>query len=93
MAGTPQQPPAVALVGFMGAGKTAVGRELAARLGLPFLDTDAAIVAAAGPIPGIFEARGESGFRALESEVVVRELEALARVAEGAGSGRRRRAE
>lgn len=80
MAGTPQQPPAVALVGFMGAGKTVVGRELAARLRLPFLDTDGAIVAAAGPIPGIFEERGESGFRALEAEVVVRELEALARV-------------
>ncbi len=80
MAGTPQQPPAVALVGFMGAGKSVVGRELAARLGLPFLDTDAAIVAVAGPIASIFEARGESGFRALEAEVVVRELEALARV-------------
>jgi shikimate kinase len=80
VAGTPQQPPAVALVGFMGAGKSVIGRELAARLGLPFLDTDAAIVAVAGPIPGIFEARQESGFRALESEVVVRELEALAQV-------------
>jgi shikimate kinase len=79
VAGTPQQPPAVVLVGFMGAGKTAVGRELAARLQLPFLDTDAAIVAGAGPIPGIFEERGEAGFRALEAEVVVRELEALAR--------------
>lgn len=79
MAGTPQQP-AVALVGFMGAGKSAVGRELAGRLELPFLDTDAAIVAVAGPIAGIFEARGESGFRLLEAEVVVRELEALARV-------------
>ncbi len=79
MAGTPQQPPAVALVGFMGAGKTVVGQELAARLRLPFLDTDAAIVAAAGPIPGIFEERGESGFRKLEAEVVVRELEAVAR--------------
>jgi shikimate kinase len=77
VAGT-QQPPAVALVGFMGAGKTAVGRELAVRLGLPFLDTDAAVVAVAGPISGIFAGRGESGFRALEAEVVVRELEALA---------------
>ena len=80
MVGTPQQPPAVVLVGFMGAGKTAVGRELAARLELPFLDTDAAIVAVAGPIAGIFEARGESGFRALESEAVVRELAVLASV-------------
>jgi shikimate kinase len=78
VAGTPQQPPAVVLVGFMGAGKTAVGRALAAALRLPFVDTDAAIVKASGPIPDIFEARGESGFRALEAEVVVRELEALA---------------
>ena len=72
-------PPAVVLVGFMGAGKSAVGRELAARLGVPFLDTDEAIVAVAGPIPGIFASRGESGFRALEAEVVVRELGALSR--------------
>jgi shikimate kinase len=79
VAETPQQPPAVVLVGFMGAGKTAVGRELAARLGLSFLDTDEVIVSAAGPIPGIFEARGEGGFRALEAEVVMRELEVLAR--------------
>jgi shikimate kinase len=79
VAGTPQQPPAVALVGFMGTGKTVVGQGLSERLGLPFVDTDAAIVAVAGPIPSIFESRGESGFRALESEVVVRELEDLAR--------------
>jgi shikimate kinase len=78
VAGTPQQPPAVVLVGFMGAGKTAVGCELAALLSLPFLDTDAAIVAAAGPIPEIFATRGEPGFRTLEAELVVRELEALA---------------
>jgi shikimate kinase len=68
------QPPAVVLVGFMGAGKTAVGRELAGRLGLPFVDTDAVIAAAAGPIPEIFAARGERGFRALEAEAVLREL-------------------
>lgn len=76
MAGAPH-PPAVVLVGFMGAGKSAVGRELAALLGVPFLDTDAAIVAVAGPIPGVFAAHGESGFRALEAAVVVRELGAL----------------
>lgn len=70
-------PPAVVLVGFMGAGKSAVGRELAARLGLPFVDADAVIAAAAGPIPGIFAARGERGFRELEAETVLRELAAL----------------
>jgi shikimate kinase len=73
----PQQPPAVVLVGFMGAGKSAVGRELAARLGLPYLDTDEAITAAAGSIPEIFAARGEAGFRAIEAETVVREIDAL----------------
>jgi shikimate kinase len=77
VAGTPQQPPAVVLVGFMGAGKTVVGRAIADRLGIPFLDTDAAIVALAGPIPCIFEARGEAGFRELEAEVVGAELETL----------------
>ena len=62
--------PAVALVGFMGAGKSAVGRQLAAALALPFLDTDDLIVAVAGSIPEIFEERGEQGFRALEAEIV-----------------------
>jgi shikimate kinase len=60
----------VALVGFMGAGKSAVGRQLAAALALPFIDTDELVVAAAGPIPEIFEERGEQGFRALEAEIV-----------------------
>ena len=78
MAGAPH-PPGVVLVGFMGAGKSAVGRQLAALIGVPFLDTDAAIVAVAGPIPEIFATRGESGFRALEAEIVVRELDALSR--------------
>lgn len=78
MAGAPQHPPAVVIVGFMGAGKSAVGVELAARLGVPFVDTDALIVAAAGPIPGIFAVRGEAGFRELEADIVVREIRASA---------------
>lgn len=72
-----QRPPAVVLVGFMGAGKSAVGRELAAKLSLPFLDTDEVIAAAAGSIDEIFAARGERGFRALEAETVLHELVAL----------------
>jgi len=67
---TGDHPPAVALVGFMGAGKSAVGRELAAALGSAFVDTDELIVAQAGPIEEIFAQRGEAAFRALEAKVV-----------------------
>lgn len=63
--------PNIVLVGFMGTGKSTVGRRLAERLGRPFVDTDELIVARAGlPIPQIFAARGEEAFRALEAEVV-----------------------
>jgi shikimate kinase len=59
------------LVGPMGSGKTAVGRRLAERLGLEFLDSDAEIEARTGvDIPYIFEREGEAGFRAREREVL-----------------------
>jgi shikimate kinase len=59
------------LVGFMGAGKTTVGRLLASQLGVPFLDSDHVIEARAGrPIPEIFAADGEQAFRSLEHEVI-----------------------
>jgi len=61
---------AVALVGFMGAGKSAVGQELAAVLRCAFVDTDELIVARYGSIKEIFAERGEAAFRALEAEVV-----------------------
>lgn len=57
------------LVGFMGTGKTTVGRLLAAELDLELVDTDALIEDRHGPIPQIFETVGETGFRALEREV------------------------
>ena len=66
----------VALVGFMGAGKSSVGRALAARLELPFVDCDEVIAREAGPIPDIFADAGEAGFRAVEREVVRRVLAA-----------------
>ncbi len=72
----------VALVGFMGAGKTRVGRLVARRLGVPFVDTDAVVTERHGPISQLFAERGEEGFRALERAVVVAELEAAA----GAGA-------
>ena len=61
----------VILVGFMGAGKSSVGRRLARRLGRRFVETDALIAARDGhSIPEIFERAGEARFRQLETEVV-----------------------
>ena len=66
----------VALVGMMGAGKTAVGRAVAAKLGVPFLDSDAAIEAAANlSVPEIFARDGEAFFRNPETEVISRLLD------------------
>lgn len=66
----------IVLVGLMGAGKTTVGRRLAQRLGLPFVDADAEIERAAGEtIPEIFERRGEAAFRDGERRVIARLLE------------------
>ena len=66
----------VSLVGLMGAGKTAVGRALAERLGVRFADSDDAIEeAAAMSIPEIFELYGEAFFRDREAEVVARLLD------------------
>jgi len=59
------------LVGFMGTGKTVVGRELATLLGRPFVDLDDRIAARAGcAIPDLFDAEGEAGFRARERAAV-----------------------
>jgi shikimate kinase len=61
----------VILVGFMGAGKSSVGRLLARRLGRCFVETDDMITAREGrSIPEIFAERGEAHFRALEEETV-----------------------
>ena len=66
----------IVLVGMMGAGKSTIGRRLGARLGLPFLDADSEIEAAAGmSIPDIFEAHGEPQFRDGEARVIARLLE------------------
>jgi shikimate kinase len=66
----------VVLVGMMAAGKTSVGRRLAARLGIPFTDADAEIESAAGmTIAEIFAQHGESYFRAGEARVIARLLE------------------
>ena len=63
----------VVLVGLMGAGKTAIGRRLGARLNLPFRDSDDAVIEAAGmSIADIFEMYGETEFRDLERRVIAR---------------------
>ena len=66
----------VVLVGMMGAGKSSVGRRLAARIGIPFVDADVEIEKAAGmAISEIFTAHGEPYFRAGETRVIARLLE------------------
>jgi shikimate kinase/3-dehydroquinate synthase len=65
----------VALVGFMGAGKSTVGEEVARRLGRPFVDLDRELESETGAsIPELFEARGEPAFRELEEELAVEVL-------------------
>jgi len=66
----------IVLVGMMGAGKSSVGRRLANRLGIAFVDADAEIEQAAGmSIAEIFAAHGEPYFRAGEARVIARLLE------------------
>ncbi len=66
----------VVLVGLMGAGKSTVGRKVAAMLNLPFKDADNEIESAARmTIPELFDAYGEAEFRDLERRVILRLLE------------------
>lgn len=66
-----KQTPGIFVVGFMGAGKSTVGRHLAHRLGWSFFDTDDEIEEAENTtIAEIFEARGEAEFRRIESGVL-----------------------
>src|SRR5262245_403990 len=66
----------IVLVGMMGAGKSSIGRRLAARLGVAFVDADAEIEKAAGmSISDIFTTRGEPEFRSGEARVIARLLE------------------
>ena len=64
----------VVLIGPMGAGKTSIGRRVAKALGVPFVDTDIAVVRDHGPIEQIFAKRGEAHFRALERAAVAAAL-------------------
>jgi shikimate kinase len=85
--GSPERAPAAAilallgsrsivLVGMMGVGKSSIGRRLAARLGVPFVDADAEIEKAAGmSIADIFARHGEADFRSGEARVIARLLD------------------
>lgn len=77
----------VALGGFMGVGKTSVGVRLARRLGLPFVDMDAELVARFGPIADQFRRDGEAAFRVRESAMVGELCDGTSRViATGGGA-------
>jgi shikimate kinase len=65
----------IVMIGLMGAGKSRIGRELAAKMALPFVDADEEIVKAAGcSVSDIFELYGEDAFRDVESRVITRLL-------------------
>jgi shikimate kinase len=71
----------IVLTGMMGAGKSSVGRRLAAQLALPFFDVDDEIVKAAGmPVVQIFADYGEPEFRRLEQRIIARLLDGPAHV-------------
>jgi len=81
-------PRAIVLVGMMGAGKSSIGRRLAQRLGITFVDADTEIEIAAGmSIADIFAIRGEPEFRTGEARVIARLLDSGAQVlATGGGA-------
>lgn len=78
----------VVLVGMMGSGKTTVGRAVAARLGVGFIDTDDLVVARTGKsVRDIFASDGEAVFRAVESQVLLDVLDSQVDVVIAAAGG------
>ncbi|WP_341999545.1 shikimate kinase [Microbacterium sp. LWH7-1.2] len=77
---------AVVLIGPMGAGKTSIGKKAARALGVPFFDTDAAVVRDHGPIEQLFAEYGEAHFRAAERAAVVEGLATGGVVSLGGGA-------
>lgn len=78
----------VVLVGMMGAGKTTVGRSVASRLGIDFVDTDDLVETRAGKsVRDIFASHGEAAFRTLESQVLAESLKSPVDVVVAAAGG------
>ncbi|MBV8497812.1 MAG: shikimate kinase [Candidatus Eremiobacteraeota bacterium] len=77
----------MALVGFMGSGKSTVGRKLARRLGCAFVDTDALVVRDHGDVPTIFAREGEAAFRRYEQAAIRGALESTEPVVIALGGG------
>jgi len=78
--------PIAVLIGPPAAGKSRLGRRVATRLGVEFVDTDKRVVAQHGPIPEIFASEGEAQFRVWEREAVVDALVSPGIVALGGGA-------
>ncbi|MGM1030567.1 MAG: shikimate kinase [Actinomycetota bacterium] len=78
--------PPVALIGPMAAGKSSLGRKLAARIGRTFADTDKLVALEHGPIPQLFAEHGEAAFRRWEADAVRQSLVPGAVVALGGGA-------
>ena len=79
-------PPSIVLTGFMGTGKSTIGRVLARQLRFDFIDTDREIERVHGPIPQLFEELGETGFRQIERELAA-ELHGVNRTVIATGGG------
>ncbi len=77
---------AIVLVGPMGVGKTTIGKKLAKRLEVPFVDTDVLVTKQHGEIPKIFAELGEAKFREFEEACVLAAIAAPAVVATGGGA-------
>jgi shikimate kinase len=77
---------AIVLVGPMGVGKTTIGKKLAKRLELPFIDTDVMIAKRFGDIPKIFAELGEPKFREYEETCVLEAIATPSVVATGGGA-------
>lgn len=78
--------PVAVLIGPPAAGKTRIGKRIARLLDVPFVDTDARIVAKHGAIPAIFSEHGEAQFREWEREEVATALTEAAVVSLGGGA-------